>query len=128
LAVIAGLFGLSAMGTQSAPLVKLLMHGTPSTNVMTTNTTQVAILATKAVLCRYAQRIATADSAAAQLASTEDRLTAVLLVVSGFLTGTIVGALAYSALDLWCLLAPVAAILGLVIWSLQSPPFFVNAG
>jgi uncharacterized membrane protein YoaK (UPF0700 family) len=126
LAVMAGLFGLSAMGTQSA-LVQLLMHGTPSTNVMTTNTTQVAILATKAVLCRHAQRGATADSAAPQLESITDRLTAVLLVVSGFLTGTVAGALAYSTMHLWCLLAPIAAIMGLLIWSLQSPPFFVSA-
>ena len=120
LAVIAGLFGLAAMGTQSA-LVQLLMHGTPSTNVMTTNTTQIAILATKAVLCWQAQRSATGDSAAAQLASTKDRLAAVLLVVSGFLTGTIAGVLAYSAMHLWCLLGPIAAILRLLIWSLQSP-------
>ena len=41
-ALAAGLFGLSAMGVQSA-FVRLLMRGTPSTNVMTTNTTQVAI-------------------------------------------------------------------------------------
>jgi uncharacterized membrane protein YoaK (UPF0700 family) len=116
LAVIAGLFGLSAMGTQSA-LVQLLMHGTPSTKVMTTNTTQVAILATKAVLC-WRERD---DSAAAQFASTKDRLMEVLWVVTGFLTGTIAGALAYSAVDLWCLLVPIAVILGLLTWSLQCP-------
>jgi len=126
LAVIAGLFGLSAMGTQSA-LVQLLMHGTPSTNVMTTNTTQVAILATKAVLSWHAQKSVTGDSALAQLASTKDRLAEVLWVVAGFLTGTIAGALAYSAVDLWCLLAPIAVILGLLIWLLKSPPFFASA-
>jgi uncharacterized membrane protein YoaK (UPF0700 family) len=125
LAVIAGLFGLAAMGAQSA-LVQVLMHGAPSTNVMTTNTTQVAILATKAVLCWHAQRSARDDSAAARLASIKDRLAEVLWVVAGFLTGTIAGAAAYSTVDLWCLLAPVAAILGLLIWSLQSPPLFVS--
>jgi len=50
----------------------------------------------------------------------------VLLVAAGFGTGTIAGALAYSAVDLWCLLAPIAAILGLLIWSLQSPPPFAH--
>src|SRR6516162_1724172 len=119
LAVSAGVFGLSAMGVQSA-LVQLLMRGTPSTNVMTTNTTQIAILATRAVLCWHARRKATDDKAAAQLASTNDRLTAVLLVAAGFLLGTMAGALAYTALGLWCLLAPIAAVLGLLVWSQRS--------
>ena len=121
LAVSAGAFGLSAMGVQSA-LVQLLMRGTPSTNVMTTNTTQIAILATRTALCWHAQRRTTDPEAAVQLATTSERLTAVLLVAVGFLLGTIAGALAYSAFDLWCLLAPMAAILGLLVWSPQSPP------
>jgi hypothetical protein len=50
-ALAAGLFGLSAMGVQSA-FVRLLMRGAPSTNVMTTNTTQVAIDATEILLAR----------------------------------------------------------------------------
>jgi len=103
-------------------MVQLIMRGTPSTNVMTTNTTQLAILATRTALCWHARRRDPASPAAAQLASTRDRLTAVLLVAGGFLAGTIAGALAYSAIQLWCLLAPVAAILGLVIWSLQPVP------
>jgi uncharacterized membrane protein YoaK (UPF0700 family) len=37
-ALVAGLFGLCAMGVQSA-FVRLLMRGVPSTTVMTTNTT-----------------------------------------------------------------------------------------
>ena len=125
LALITGLFGLSAMGVQSA-LVQLLMRGTPSTNVMTTNTTQIAILAARTALCWHARRRATGDEAAAQLAATRDRLMAVLLVAAGFGTGTIAGALAYSAVDLWCLLAPIAAILSLLMWSLQSPQSFAH--
>jgi uncharacterized membrane protein YoaK (UPF0700 family) len=119
-AVITGLFGLSAMGVQSA-LVQLLMRGTPSTNVMTTNTTQLAIAATQAVLFWHAHRKTSGDQAAAQLASTRDRLKALLCVAGGFLTGTIAGALAYAIADLWCVLVPIAAILGLLIWSLRSP-------
>ena len=42
-ALVAGLCGLCAMGVQSA-FVRLLMRGAPSTNVMTTNTTQLARL------------------------------------------------------------------------------------
>jgi uncharacterized membrane protein YoaK (UPF0700 family) len=118
-AVIAGLFGLSAMGVQSAS-VQLVMHGTPSTNVMTTNTTQIAILATRTALCWQARRSAMGDESAAQLLALSDRLRGVLTVAAGFLMGTIVGALAYSTVDLWCLLMPIAAILGLLIWSLQS--------
>jgi hypothetical protein len=37
-ALVAGLFGLCAMGVQSA-FVRLLMRGVPSTTVMTTKTT-----------------------------------------------------------------------------------------
>jgi uncharacterized membrane protein YoaK (UPF0700 family) len=56
LALITGLFGLSAMGVQSA-LVQLILRGTPSTNVMTTNTTQIAVLATRtACPCSHRSR------------------------------------------------------------------------
>ena len=120
LAVVAGLFGLLAMGVQSA-LWQLLMGGVPSTNVMTTNTTRIAILATQTVLSWHAQRRAGGDGATAQLATTRNHLAAVLLVAGGFLIGTIVGAFAYSAVDLWCLLLPIGALLGLLIRSLESP-------
>jgi len=122
LEVIAGVFGLSAMGVQSA-LVQLLMRGTPSTNVMTTNTTQLSILATQTLLYWHARRRAPDDPRAARLASSRERLLGVLCVAAGFLVGTVVGALAYSVADLWCLLVPVALIFSLVIWSLQSPQF-----
>jgi uncharacterized membrane protein YoaK (UPF0700 family) len=46
----AGLLGLFAMGTQSAT-VRLLMKSVASTNVMTTNTTQIAIDAAELWLC-----------------------------------------------------------------------------
>jgi uncharacterized membrane protein YoaK (UPF0700 family) len=50
-ALMAGFCGLAAMGVQSAS-VRLLAHGAPSTNVMTTNTTQFAIDATQLLLGR----------------------------------------------------------------------------
>src|SRR5262249_16189713 len=81
-AVIAGLFGLSGMGVQSAS-VQLNMPGTPSTNVMTTNTTQIAVLATQTALSWRARRTARYEDSAAQLRSLTDRLTAVLTVAAG---------------------------------------------
>ena len=84
LAVAAGLFGVSAMGVQSAA-VQLIMRGTPSTNVMTTNTTQIAVLATQTFLAWHARSITRDDRAAAQFTSTSKRLDAVLRVAAGFL-------------------------------------------
>jgi len=57
--VVASLLGLFAMGTQSAT-VRLLMRRVASTNVMTTNTTQIAIDATELVLAWQAGRHAPA--------------------------------------------------------------------
>jgi uncharacterized membrane protein YoaK (UPF0700 family) len=122
LAVAAGLFGLSAMGVQSAA-VQLVMRGMPSTNVMTTNTTHIAVLATQTLLAWHARRRARDDRSAAQLASTGERLQAVLRVAAGFLTGTIAGALLYSMMALWALLVPIAIILGLLIWTLRTGAF-----
>jgi hypothetical protein len=62
--VIASLLGLFAMGMQSAT-VRLLMKSVASTNVMTTNTTQIAIDATELVLAWQAHRRAPAHAAAA---------------------------------------------------------------
>ena len=49
--VAASMLGLAAMGVQSAS-VRLLMRGVASTNVMTTNTSQIAIDATQLVWAR----------------------------------------------------------------------------
>src|SRR5262247_1206703 len=66
--VVASLLGLFAMGTQSAERVA-------STNVMTTNTTQIAIDATELVLAWQAGRRAPADAAvAAAYAAARTRL------------------------------------------------------
>jgi len=125
LAVAAGLFGLSAMGVQSAA-VQLIMRGMPSTNVMTTNTTQIAVLATQTLLAWRARTSARDDRAAAQLASTSERLKAVLRVAAGFLVGTITGALVYSSMALWALVMPIAIITGLLIWCAQTRAFAPN--
>jgi uncharacterized membrane protein YoaK (UPF0700 family) len=51
----ASLLGLAAMGTQSAT-VRLVMRNVASTNVMTTNTTQIAIDLTELLLAARARR------------------------------------------------------------------------
>src|SRR5712672_313801 len=110
-AVLASLFGLLAMGMQSA-LVRLL--GYPSTNVMTTNTTQLAIDATELAMAWRARRRSPADARiAAEYTGVRDRLAGLGPIVLGFLAGTI----AYVGLDLWCVLVAVVATAGLAAWA-----------
>src|ERR1700722_12761723 len=56
LAVASSLLGISAMGVQST-LVGLLMHDVASTNVMTTNTTQLAIDTAEWLIASYYKRM-----------------------------------------------------------------------
>jgi len=83
--------------------VQLIMRGMPSTNVMTTNTTHIAVLATQMLLAWRARNIARDERASAQLTSTSERLKAVLRVAAGFLIGTMAGALVYSRMALLAL-------------------------
>jgi uncharacterized membrane protein YoaK (UPF0700 family) len=118
MALAAALLGLSAMGVQSA-LVRLLIQGFGSTNVMTTNTTQLAIHVTEAVLAWRKKHQMPGDSAtAAEFAATCQQLLKVLPLVLGFLLGTLAGAIAYVQLGLWCVLAAMLLVAGLIIWSL----------
>jgi uncharacterized membrane protein YoaK (UPF0700 family) len=118
-AVCASLCGLAAMGVQSA-LVRLVVKGSPSTNVMTTNTTQLAIELTEFVLTSRARRDAPEDAAiAAEHGRVTARLNAVWPIVLGFLAGTIVGALAFAQFRLWSVLAPVALAAALATWALR---------
>jgi len=115
--VLASLFGLSAMGVQSA-LVRLLAKNHPSTNVMTTNTTQLAIDAAELAMAWRARRRLPHDAAvAAEYAGIKERLTVLAPVLLGFLAGTIAGAVAYAGLDLWCVLLAIAAAAGLAAWT-----------
>jgi uncharacterized membrane protein YoaK (UPF0700 family) len=116
-AVLASLFGLSAMGVQSA-LVRLLAKPYPSTNVMTTNTTQLAIDAADLAMTWRARRRSPQDAAvAAEYAGIKERLTVLTPIVLGFLAGTVAGAVAYTGLDLWCVLLAIAAAAGLAAWT-----------
>jgi uncharacterized membrane protein YoaK (UPF0700 family) len=118
--ILASLCGLSAMGVQSA-LVRLLVKGSPSTNVMTTNTTQLAIDATELVMAWRAARAAPDDVAiAAEHARAWTRLNGLWPIAFGFLAGTIAGALAFSRFDLWAILGPIALACGLALWAWSS--------
>ena len=105
----ASLSGLSAMGVQSA-LVRLMWQGSPSTNVMTTNTTQLAIDMTEFVLASWHLRAPANVNAAAEYAEIERRLTKLWRVMLGFFFGTLAGAVGYVWLALWCVVLPIAII------------------
>ena len=116
----ASLCGLSAMGVQSA-LVRLIVKGCPSTNVMTTNTTLFAIDATDLALAWRAQRRAPGDAAAAAAyADVRDRFALLWPIVAGFIAGTIGGAVAYARLDLWCVLLAIAIVAALAAWAVTT--------
>jgi uncharacterized membrane protein YoaK (UPF0700 family) len=115
-AVLAALLGLSAMGSQSA-LVRLLAIGAYSTNVMTTNMTQIAIDTAEFFLARHALRREPEQAeASARIVATRRRLSALLPIALGFLTGTFVGAVAFTHTGFGCLWVAVAIILGLAVW------------
>ena len=117
----ASLLGLFAMGTQSAT-VRLLMKDVASTNVMTTNTTQIGIDATELLLAWQARRRAPADAAAvAAYAAARVRFGALFAIMLGFLAGTAVGTLAYAAIGAWGLLLPLAIMYAILAWASARP-------
>jgi uncharacterized membrane protein YoaK (UPF0700 family) len=117
----ASLLGLFAMGVQSAT-VRLLMNNVASTNVMTTNTTQIAIDATELLLAWLACRTRSDAAAVSALQRSLARVASLFTVVLGFLLGTIAGTLAYMATGLWGLLAPLIIMYGMFGWSRTLPP------
>jgi uncharacterized membrane protein YoaK (UPF0700 family) len=115
--VIASLLGLFAMGMQSAT-VRLLMRNVASTNVMTTNTTQIAIDATELLLAWQARRRAPADAAAAAAHdAARARVACLFPLMMGFLLGTAAGTGAYVATGLWGLLLPLGIMYGIFAWA-----------
>jgi uncharacterized membrane protein YoaK (UPF0700 family) len=113
-ALIAGLCGLAAMGVQSAS-VRLLAHGAPSTNVMTTNTTQFAIDATRLLLGRF--RVVPADESSGKLEieKVRQRLVETARVMVGFFAGVVLGALAFRSFGLACLAPVIGTLFCLVV-------------
>jgi uncharacterized membrane protein YoaK (UPF0700 family) len=111
-ALMAGLCGLAAMGVQSAS-VRLLARGAPSTNVMTSNTTQFAIDATQLLLARSRSRTADKFLPQHEIAEVRQRLAETVRVMIGFFLGVVLGAAAFRLFRFVCL-APVIGILFLL--------------
>jgi len=98
---------------QSA-LVRLLIKSCPSTNVMTTNTTALAVDATELAMAWRARGRMPGDGVlAAEYAQIHERLALLWPIVLGFFVGTITGAIAYAHLDLWCVLFASAIVFSL---------------
>jgi uncharacterized membrane protein YoaK (UPF0700 family) len=116
--VLAAMLGLSAMGVQSA-VVRLLMLGVASTNVMTTNTTLFAIDTGELLLGWHGKRRGDAESAA-QFAAAHERLSQLIPLGIGFFLGTATGAFGYVLFGLSCLGVVLAVILGLIVWAARS--------
>jgi uncharacterized membrane protein YoaK (UPF0700 family) len=110
------LLGIAAMGVQSA-MVRLLMNGVASTNVMTTNTTQMAVDAT--LLLLHALRPPT-DGATATVDAARARMSGLLPIMIGFVSGTAVGAVGYAAIGFWTLLVPLALAYGVCGWTFRA--------
>jgi uncharacterized membrane protein YoaK (UPF0700 family) len=113
--VAASMFGLAAMGAQNAS-VRLLMRGTASTNVMSTNTSLIAVDATQLVWARLF-----ADGTSAEIARQREihrrRLRGALPLPFAFLAGTVVGAVAFAMAGYLVLVAPVIVVGGLTLWA-----------
>jgi uncharacterized membrane protein YoaK (UPF0700 family) len=92
-----GMLGVAAMATQNA-LVKLALPGSPSTAVLTTNTTQLAI-----DLATLARRRGQYD----EIAQARHRAGLIFPCVAGFMLGGAVGALLEVHLKLMALAMPV---------------------
>lgn len=114
LAVAAGLLGISAMSVQST-LVRLLVAGAPSTNVMTTNTTQLAIDAAEWLIAFRRRRAKPSDPGAQNaLIAARRRFAGLFSVMAAFLGGTVCGAFGYQWLGFTCVLAAIAILAGIV--------------
>jgi uncharacterized membrane protein YoaK (UPF0700 family) len=112
-AVIALMFGMTAMGAQSA-IVRLLMRGMPSTNVMTTNTTLLAINTAEILLGSIEHwKAGVRAGSNADYIRARAEFAVLLAIELGFLGGTALGAIAYITVGLSCILLAVLPVGGL---------------
>ncbi len=111
----AALLGLAAMGAQSA-LVRLKLRGVASTNVMTTNTTQIAIEVTQAAMTFAGRRD---PETGRQHAAACHGLARMLPLPLGFSFGVVAGALAFASVGRWLVVLPALATAALTLWALR---------
>jgi len=124
-AVVALLFGMAAMGAQSA-LVRLLMRSVSSTNVMTTNTTLLAINAAEILLGWIErQKADSTGSLNTDYAQAQNEFAALLPIGLGFFVGTALGAIAYINVGLPSVLL---AIFPVGVWRCGTRGAFVARG
>jgi uncharacterized membrane protein YoaK (UPF0700 family) len=121
-AILAGLFGAAAMGTQSV-IVRLLMRGIPQTNVMTGNMTQLGIEITELVLAwrRQARDPGNRENTR-EFANLRKRLAVVLAIAVGFILGAISGAVAFAKIGLAGAVVAVVLVGALTLWALWREP------
>jgi uncharacterized membrane protein YoaK (UPF0700 family) len=115
-AIAAILFGMAAMGVQST-LVHLLMQGVASTNVMTMNTTRLAIDTGK-ILVGWIGRNKPDLSQTSKEDYTQARreFAALLPLWLGFLAGAALGAVAFVTVGLCCVLFAILPVGILALW------------
>lgn len=109
------LIGIAAMGVQSA-MVRLLMRGVASTNVMTTNTTQLAVDFTLMML----HALRPAAGAPASVDAARERMSGLAPIMLGFVCGTAIGAVGYATTGFWTLLVPLAIAYGVCGWAIYT--------
>jgi len=96
MAVFVGMLGVAAMAIQNA-VVRLALHGSPSTAVMTTNTAQFAVDAARLIRGRAQQ---------ADLSQVRYRAQLTLASVLGFVVGLVLGAIFEVKFGLWSVTFP----------------------
>ena len=101
--------------------MRVLLPGVASTTVMTTNTTLLAIDTGELLLGWHGRRSGDAQ-AAAQFSAARARLAVLIPLGLGFLFGTAVGAIGYMLFGLWCLVAVMAVLIGLIVWAARTGP------
>jgi len=96
MAVFAGMLGVAAMAIQNA-VVRLALHGSPSTAVMTTNTAQFAVDVAKLIRGREQHT---------DLSEVRHHAYLTLASILGFVIGLVLGAILEVRLGLWSLAFP----------------------
>jgi len=97
IAVFVGMLGVAAMAVQNA-VVRLALHGSPSTAVMTTNTAQFAV--DVATLIRGREQ-------ATDISQVRHRAHLTLVSILGFVVGLVLGAILQIHIGLWSIAFPV---------------------
>ncbi|MBX9824263.1 MAG: DUF1275 domain-containing protein [Xanthobacteraceae bacterium] len=120
----AALLGVAAMGVQSA-MVRLFMRAVPSTNVLTSNTTHLAVDAT--LLLLSFGRHQASDAAIRQAREARERLGLFWPPMAGFVLGTAVGALCFALAGKAAIAVPLAGAFGFLIWCLRGAARLADA-